>query len=551
MNHASFTSIHNGLRSRAVAACIGTVALMASLAAAQPSGVVFSRHNLSASGPGTVKAVSEDQVCIFCHTPHNASPVQPLWNRAMSISSYLPYSSRALDAAPGQPTGTSKMCLSCHDGTIALGALVTEPTPVVMTGGVTRMPAGHANIGTDLRDDHPISFRFDSSLASRDRKLRSPTGLPSALKLDSNAELQCTTCHDAHNNAFGKFLTMQNSASQLCISCHNMGTTTVTGHNACNACHQPHSAPSGPYLLRGQTITTTCLQCHNGSVATAPNILTATNRAYNHDTASMVDPPDPQQSHTTCVSCHDPHTMGTGRGVAPAIHPNFGRIAGVNIAGTAVEAATYEYETCLKCHADAATILPRISRRVVSNNTRLEFSPTAVSFHPVAAAGRNSNVPSLKPPLTASSLMYCSDCHAADGARSVGGSGPNGTHGSSNAGLLVERYDTADNSSESAAAYALCYRCHDRSNLMSESASSFRYHKKHVQEERTPCIACHDSHGISSTQGNATNNSHLINFATNIVTPNSQGRLEFIDTGTFRGTCNLRCHGDNHVNKSY
>lgn len=530
--------------------CVG-VGLAAASAGAQQQSVLLSPHNLSAGGPGTIKAVSEDQVCIFCHTPHNATPVQPLWNRGLSISSYLVYTSRSMDAVPGQPTGSSKLCLSCHDGTIALGAIGTSPVPVAMTGGVTTMPAGHSNIGTDLRDDHPISFRFDTALSSRDLRLKNPTGLPGSLKLDANSELQCTTCHDAHNNANGKFLTMSNASSQMCVSCHTVGTTTISGHGSCNACHQPHAAPSGPYLLKAQTVSGTCLACHNGSVALAANIQTSVNKAYNHETGSPVDPPDPQQNHTSCTSCHDPHTMVAGRSAAPNVHPNFGRVPGVNLAGSVVKEAANEYEVCFKCHADAAAIVPRISRRIVQNNTRLEFSPTAVSFHPVAAAGRNSSVPSLKPPWTTSSLMDCSDCHSADGGRMVGGTGPDGTHGSTYPGVLSQRYDTNDFNTESAAAYALCYRCHERTNLMSESASSFKYHKKHVQEERTPCAACHDAHGISSTQGNTRNNSHLINFATSIVSPNSAGRLEFIDNGTYRGTCNLRCHNKDHTNWSY
>ena len=32
--------------------------------------IVTTKHNLSASGPGTVKATIESEVCIFCHTPH-------------------------------------------------------------------------------------------------------------------------------------------------------------------------------------------------------------------------------------------------------------------------------------------------------------------------------------------------------------------------------------------------------------------------------------------------------------------------------------------------
>jgi predicted CXXCH cytochrome family protein len=516
---------------------------------AQQMSVAMSPHNLSATGGNAVRATTEDQICVFCHAPHNATAVQPLWNRSLPTGSYLIYGSRAMDAIPGQPTGNSKMCLSCHDGTIALGAVNSMSMPISMSGGVSTMPAGHANIGTDLRDDHPISFRYDSTLAGRDLRLRNPSTLNSSLKLDSNSELQCTTCHDAHNNIYGKFLVMQNAASQLCVSCHSMGTTNVTGHSDCNACHQPHAAPSGPYLLRASNATDTCLKCHDGSVATAPNVKTDVNKPWHHDTASPVDPPDPQQSHTSCTSCHEPHSMNHGAGVAPAIHPNFGRVAGVNASGSAIAAATTEYETCFKCHADGATVQPRVARRIVQNNTRLEFSPSAASFHPVEAPGRNLNVPSLRSPWTTSSLMYCSDCHASDTARSQGGSGPNGPHGSTNIGILSSRYDTADYTSESAASYALCYKCHDRTSLLNDA--SFKEHRLHIVSQRTPCIACHDSHGIAAAQGNVTNNSNLINFSSTIVQPNSSGQLLFRDTGTFHGTCSLRCHGENHSNLSY
>ena len=70
---------------------------------------------------GSVHAVTESDVCIFCHTPHHASGDGPLWNHQMSGASYTPYSSSTLKATVGQPTGSSRLCLSCHDGTVALG----------------------------------------------------------------------------------------------------------------------------------------------------------------------------------------------------------------------------------------------------------------------------------------------------------------------------------------------------------------------------------------------------------------------------------------------
>ena len=79
------------------------------------SDVANTPHNLSVDGPGTAKATSETQVCVFCHTPHGAtnSPGTPLWNRALSAQTYTTYSSSSLDAETiagqlAQPAGSSK-----------------------------------------------------------------------------------------------------------------------------------------------------------------------------------------------------------------------------------------------------------------------------------------------------------------------------------------------------------------------------------------------------------------------------------------------------------
>ncbi|MEJ2545748.1 MAG: hypothetical protein P8Y99_16920, partial [Calditrichaceae bacterium] len=99
--------------------------------------VVDSRHNLSVSGPGTVKATNESEVCIFCHTPHNSSPRKPLWNKADPGVTYDLYSSSTLDATPGQPDGFSLLCLSCHDGTIALGDVISRTDLIEIAGGIS------------------------------------------------------------------------------------------------------------------------------------------------------------------------------------------------------------------------------------------------------------------------------------------------------------------------------------------------------------------------------------------------------------------------------
>ena len=158
---------------------IAGVALVFMAPAADAAKVEDSKHNLSFQGPGTIKATSETQICVFCHTPHSAAPSAPLWNRRSPGGTYTPYSSSTAIASPGQPTGASILCLSCHDGTIALGEILSSSTRISMAGGVTTMPTGPGRLGTDLSDDHPISFAYTATLASqrgeRDSRLSATT----------------------------------------------------------------------------------------------------------------------------------------------------------------------------------------------------------------------------------------------------------------------------------------------------------------------------------------------------------------------------------------
>ena len=92
--------------------------------------VVNTVHNLSVSGPGSVRAASETEVCIFCHTPHDSRPESPLWNRQDPGVTYVLYNSSTVQAMTGQPDGSSVLCLSCHDGTIALGNVLSRTVDI-------------------------------------------------------------------------------------------------------------------------------------------------------------------------------------------------------------------------------------------------------------------------------------------------------------------------------------------------------------------------------------------------------------------------------------
>ena len=208
--------------------------------------IVDSPHNLSSTGPGSVRALVETGICIFCHTPHHGSAEGPLWNRFASAATYTPYSSTTAKATVGQPTGSSKLCLSCHDGTVALGMVQNPGASIPFSGGVVFMPTGAAHLGTDLSDDHPISFTYDQALVNANSQLKDPATLPDEVKLDPSGQLQCTSCHDPHDNEFGQFLVMNNFGSALCITCHNQNHWDGSSHRTSTAIWNGNSTDPWP-----------------------------------------------------------------------------------------------------------------------------------------------------------------------------------------------------------------------------------------------------------------------------------------------------------------
>ena len=540
--------------------------------------VVNTVHNLSASGPGSIKAVSEDEVCIFCHTPHNSSPRAPLWNRPDPGFNYVPYNSSTVDAAPGQPTGASILCLSCHDGTIALGNVLSRERSISFQSGVTTMPAGASNLSTDLSDDHPISFVYSPALATADGELVDPNTLSGPVELE-NGQMQCTSCHDPHNNDLGDFLVASSKSSTLCLYCHDKDFWDGSSHklsnatwdgsgddpwfhtdynsvtdNACENCHAPHNAGRSERLLNFQAEEDNCLVCHNGHVART-DIQAMLARPEVHDVYAYSGVHDPNEDaevstrHVECADCHNPHAVRNTGANAPEANGFIAGVKGVDTDGNAVSQIQYEYELCYRCHADSpdkpASPTPRL---VEQSNVRLEFDLTNPSYHPIEGPGKNGNVPSLISPLSESSVIYCTDCHASDGSGS-----PAGPHGSIYPRLLKYQYATEDPTVESFQAYELCYQCHDRDTILNGFGEvSKKIHREHVQEEDVPCNVCHDPHGISASQGNASNHSHLINFDLSVVSADPRtGRLEFEDLGMSQGRCYLLCHGETHSPKMY
>lgn len=347
--------------------------------------ISITRHNLSTTGGGAVKSSTESEICVFCHTPHGVSTTgtgigAPMWNRNLPYQDSAGYTlydqvwsfsfEGQIDPVPGnRPTGYSRLCLSCHDGVIAIGSVINRSgsggyggqTPTVDTLGVGAMPGGPGPggalggdtrlLGINLQNDHPVSFIFDTALAALDTELTDPGAPPAGLNdvtplapaggyktgakryfgdaVGVINQVQCTSCHNPHAVTYPKFL----RAPRL--------------QNATETAYLPGGAGSAP---AGQII---CLYCHTkpGWVGSTHDVDRALRSAY-----PAVDNPATQHpenynfdgQHTVgeyaCRSCHDPHTAQG----AKRLHRE-----GVSGFGGS-EAAE---NTCYLCHSPNTTAL--------------------------------------------------------------------------------------------------------------------------------------------------------------------------------------------------
>ncbi len=145
-----------------------------------------------------------NKLCGACHTPHNAIAGQPIiWAQTISGATFTMYGP-TVQGTPtdATPTGTSILCLSCHDGV----------TTILATGAV--MGAGPEVIGVDLKTSHPVSIDYGGVA-------KGLVAVPSVAKLTTDNKVQCASCHDPHVNTESAYLRGTNVNSQLCQDCHN------------------------------------------------------------------------------------------------------------------------------------------------------------------------------------------------------------------------------------------------------------------------------------------------------------------------------------------
>ncbi len=216
-----------------------------------PNGSVVTQtvHNLSRTAqvdPMRTFISQYGEACVYCHSPHGGRTERPLWNRRLPNGPYRMYDSGALSMIPdAQPTGTSRLCLSCHDGTIALDDVINQPLthtgPSAPGEPIKRCatdchkggdPKGGFNwekvwFQEDFTKQHPFSIQYD---AARNANFQPAAAVEAAgLKLE-DGRVQCNTCHDPHTQENRKFLRIPNTAGSLCLVCHRTTPSRSTAH---------------------------------------------------------------------------------------------------------------------------------------------------------------------------------------------------------------------------------------------------------------------------------------------------------------------------------
>ena len=189
---------------------VGISLCLASVSGVVMAGILDNAHNFGTGGG-----------CASCHKLHNANgggESGPLWDHETTTATFTLYSSNTLNATINSPSDFgSKLCLSCHDGTVAIDSF----------GGATGTTfiTGPSNLDINLSNDHPISFIYNTALANTDGGLKDPESADSGLGGTIQEDLlvtdmvECTSCHNIHGSNT-KLLVMSNAGSDLCLTCH-------------------------------------------------------------------------------------------------------------------------------------------------------------------------------------------------------------------------------------------------------------------------------------------------------------------------------------------
>ena len=213
--------------------------------------IVGSKHDFSVSTNywigGTTNwaaGATSTNTCSECHTIHHApDPARgPLWIHTPTANTFKTYDQSGSETFPSGLTvllgSSSKACLSCHDGSVAINSQDSGAMPGTTTtikGGKPVFIATNAipveNVGSydDLTHMHPIGVNYASAVAALPTGDLNPVSTPIAggtiaSVMLKNGSLECSSCHDIHRtqgtSTTSGIYTIA-SGQNLCLTCHN------------------------------------------------------------------------------------------------------------------------------------------------------------------------------------------------------------------------------------------------------------------------------------------------------------------------------------------
>jgi predicted CXXCH cytochrome family protein len=454
------------VRTRIVLALMLVLTTSMTLAQTQINADVLGAHNMApASGSPITGAMASP--CQYCHAPHSGIAGTPglsgtpLWSQKLSnVQSYQQYTSTTMvnktNSSP--PLGSnSTLCLSCHDGTVALGT-TTPYGQISMSGSLAGTPA---DLGTNLQSTHPFSFVTPlqpapdiwPSLSANPPSTQDPSGHVQMI----NGNVECGSCHNPHVqniDASGYFLAVDNSQSALCLACHS-------------------TIPSGSGMGLGPTVakmrsaaqTTTVSTTGAGTATRNPLALWSTSA---HATA-------PNRVASTTVA-------GDSKIVAKRMTRFFGGATTVRQSGCMSCHSThnstpgsllrgYSDQGCIGCHSGGTNVSPS------APNIAAEMGSPKIGHASMAANG--SNVHSLRESdlLNHNRHATCVDCHNPHGSRQVGGAftTPPGVRASQSGVVGISASDGQTIVYPAVNQYENCLRCHGASTGKPTNTGVFGY----------------------------------------------------------------------------
>ena len=259
--------------------------------------ITSTKHNLTPTGTGTNKftpstGAAGAEICVFCHTPHGAdtTAVVPLWNRVLAApATYTSYAALATSTLQGAtaPVGSvSIACLSCHDGVQAMNTMINQPgsggynaTGAAWSGSwagtnqsagqITNVGTSYGNLGTDLKNDHPIGIQYaggpSGALPAVGTDYTSAMFKDPDFNTAKSASLNSQPVWWVETGTAGRQKTDMQLYTRTPAS-YIFGTSTIASTVAqpfveCGSCHDPHTVNT-TFLRIANTGSAVCLACH-------------------------------------------------------------------------------------------------------------------------------------------------------------------------------------------------------------------------------------------------------------------------------------------------